>query len=523
MIAFEPELLTSKYASSKARYYTASDYHDLYRSGKATPLKVIETLLGLTTGAGAYSDAWADAHGAEMLAVEAARESTERWAAGKPISVLDGVPIGVKDDTDVKGYINHNGMKYNPAEPFFSPQTESIWPVRKLQEAGAIVLGKNTMHELGADTSGCNVSLFTRTQSVTCRFANMQQVAQGTPTNHLNKAYYPGGSSNGAGSSIGAGIVPIAVGTDAGGSIRIPAHFNGLYGLKPSHDRTMTMQMTMCVTGPLAASVADLTIAYRVMSQPDPACPTQGRFAVSVPPSPSARRVMGVYRDWFNQADPRVRDVCDKALDYFAAKRGYDIVDISIPFLPEAQVAHAGLCIAEMAEKARRRTRNPADYLSLAAAPNKVLLTVGALTPSGDYIKANSMRTVLMRHLAFLFQQHPGLLIMTPTSPMIGWPRDPADDAYGMSNTNISLRNMYYVFLANLTGTPSVSAPVGYVDPEQGEGKLPISLLATGEWGSEEQLLAWAGEAEEYLHGTYPEGRRRPDTWADVIALAGGQ
>ncbi|KAL6876731.1 amidase [Trichoderma novae-zelandiae] len=504
MLEFEPELLTSKHASPKARYYSASDYHAMYKSGTITPLQVVETLLGLTTGGGKYSDAWADAHGAEKLALEAAKASTERWAAGKPIGVLDGVPVGVKDDTDVKGYVNHYGMKYNGSLPTFAVREESAWPVRKLQEAGAIVLGKNTMHELGSDTSGVNV-------------------VQGTPTNHLNNAYYPGGSSNGAGSSISAGIVPICIGTDAGGSIRIPAHFNGIYGLKPSHHRTMTMQGTVCVTGPLAANVADLTIAYRLMAQPDAACPTQGRFALSLPPAPSAGRVMGVFRDWYNRADPPVKELCDKALDYFASERGYQIVDITVPFLPETQVAHAGLCISEMAEKARRRTPNPADHLSLVGPANKLLLSVGAQLSGADYLKANALRTVLMSHLAHLFQQHPGLLIMTPTTPLIGWPRSPKDDAHGMSDTNTTLRNMSYIFMANMTGTPSVTAPVGYVDPAQGEGRLPVGLLATGEWGSEEQLLAWAREAEEYLHETYPEGRRRPDAWADVFALARGE
>ncbi|KAL7943098.1 amidase signature enzyme [Trichoderma barbatum] len=503
MIGFEPELLTSQHASSTARYYSVGDYHELYKSGSVTPLQVTEKLLGLTTGAGKYSDAWADAHGAEKLALEAAKASTERWAAGRPLGVLDGVPVGIKDDTDVKGYINHFGMKYNASLPFFAPQEESSWPVKKLQEAGAVVLGKNKMHELGSDTSGGNV-------------------AQGTPTNHINNAYYPGGSSNGAGSSLSAGIVPICVGTDAGGSVRIPANFNGIYGLKPSHHRTLVMKSTMCVTGPMAANVADLTIAYRIMAQPDAACPTQGRFALSLPPAPSARRVMGVFRDWFNKADAPVREMCDRALEHFASRRGYEIVDISIPFLPEAQVAHAAICISELAEQARRRTPNPADYQSLAGPANKIILTMGSQLSGADFIKSNALRTVLMNHLAFLFQKYPGLLIMTPTTPLIGWPRSPKDDSHGMSDTNITMRNMSYIFLSNMTGTPSVSAPVGYVDPEQGEGKLPVSLLATGEWGSEEQLLAWAKEAEEYLHETYPEGRRRPDAWVDVMALARG-
>lgn len=105
---------------------------------------------------------------------------------------------------------------------------------------------------------------------------------------------------------------------------------------------------------------------------------------------------------------------------------------------------------------------------------------------------------------------------------MIGWPIVPGDEAYGMSDTNTTIRNMLYVFLANLTGTPSLSAPVGYVDPDQGEGKLPIGLMATGEWGSEEHLLAWAGEVEEYLHNATEFGRRRPSEWLDVVDLVKG-
>ncbi|KAF7555058.1 hypothetical protein G7046_g6644 [Stylonectria norvegica] len=504
MLDFEQELLRAKYASSGARYYTSSDYHEMYKSGAVTPLQVAEALLLLitrtTTPAKKYETGWVDSHSKNHLVLEAAKASTERYAAGKPLGVLDGVPVGVKDDTDVKGYNNHIGMKYDPALPVFKVKDESVWPVKKLQEAGAVVIGKNCMHELGSDTSGCNV-------------------AQGTPINWHNNAYYPGGSSSGAASTLSVGVVPICVGTDAGGSARIPASFNGVYGLKTSHHRTMFMKNTMCVTTPLAATVADLTIAYRVMSQPNPDCPIQGRFALSIPPTPSANKVMGIYRDWWNRADPRVAEVCEKAVDYFANKYGYDIVDISIPYVPEAQLAHSAICITEMAEEARRRTPNSADWLSIVGSANKVVLSIGSKTPAADYIKYNSIRELVMRHMAFLFQKHPGLLIMTPTTPMVGWPMVPGDEKYGMSDTNKTIQNMLYIFLANMTGTPALSAPVGYVDAEHGEGKLPVGLMATGEWGSEEQLLAWAGEAEEYLYNGYEGGRRRPSEWLDVMDL----
>lgn len=149
MLEFGPDLVQAKYADSKARYYSAADYHALYRSGKTTPLHVAESLLAITRPGGRYHDAWADSHGKEHLTIAAARASTERYAAGKPRGILDGVPIGVKDDVNVKGYINHFGLQYNASVPWFKEQEESAWPVKMLQEAGAVVIGKLRMHELG--------------------------------------------------------------------------------------------------------------------------------------------------------------------------------------------------------------------------------------------------------------------------------------------------------------------------------------------------------------------------------------
>lgn len=126
----------------------------MYRSGKATPLQVVDALLPLIKQGqhppGKYEDAWAPADGYVQLAIESAKESTDRWAAGNPIGILDGVPIGVKDELSVKGLRNFFGMKYNASMACFKKQDESAWPVKKLQDAGAIILGKNRMHQLGA-------------------------------------------------------------------------------------------------------------------------------------------------------------------------------------------------------------------------------------------------------------------------------------------------------------------------------------------------------------------------------------
>lgn len=152
MVEFGPAQLSPKNRGD-SHHYTASDYHAMYKSGQVTPLQVTRTILELTSKYSKdktiYQDAWADSHGADHLALEAARASTERYAAGKPLGILDGVPIGVKDDLSVKGYIDHEGMEYNKNVPFFTAADKTLWPIAALQDAGAIVVGKQRMHEIG--------------------------------------------------------------------------------------------------------------------------------------------------------------------------------------------------------------------------------------------------------------------------------------------------------------------------------------------------------------------------------------
>lgn len=131
------------------RYHSAGDYHALYRSGELTPLAVVESLLPLIRRdidpKSAHSVAFVDSQ--VDLVLEAAKASTDRFKQGIPLGVLDGVPLAVKDETDVAGYRTMYGRKNN--DKFFDVKTKSSWPVTKWQETGAIVVGKVSMHELG--------------------------------------------------------------------------------------------------------------------------------------------------------------------------------------------------------------------------------------------------------------------------------------------------------------------------------------------------------------------------------------
>jgi Asp-tRNA(Asn)/Glu-tRNA(Gln) amidotransferase A subunit family amidase len=142
-----------------------------------------------------------------------AKASSERWKAGKPLGLLDGVPVGIKVEFEVMGEIHSQGTKF-----IKRVAVKDAEPVARLRAAGAIIVGITNMHEIGIGTSGHNPWT-------------------GSARNPYNISHLTGGSSSGSGSAVSAGIVPIALGADGGGSIRIPAALCGVIGLKPTFGR----------------------------------------------------------------------------------------------------------------------------------------------------------------------------------------------------------------------------------------------------------------------------------------------
>jgi Asp-tRNA(Asn)/Glu-tRNA(Gln) amidotransferase A subunit family amidase len=177
------------------------------------------------------------------------------------------------------------------------------------------------MHELGMDTTNLNPNF-------------------GTPLNPYSPNYYCGGSSGGSAYAVAAGLMPFTLGHDGGGSVRIPSAYCGLFGLKTSHGRvsyrpTSNLAKSTGVPGPLAVNMVDLELAYRVMAQPDAGESDSSLFVAPafVNSSSTERKVLGVYRTWFERADEPVKRACQGALDYLTEKRGYEVVDISIPLI----------------------------------------------------------------------------------------------------------------------------------------------------------------------------------------------
>lgn len=282
---------------------------------------------------------------------------------------------------------------------------------------------------------------------------------------------------------------------------------------------------TNVVLGPLAANMTDLAISYRVMAQPDPSHPVSCKFAPPRPSSLSCPRpkILGICKPWFDRADPAVQKPCRLALDHFEKDLGYKIVDIDIPLLKEGQLAHALTILSEAA------TATP--DISHLTSPNKILLSVSRQTPASDWLLAQRVRQLLMQHLASLFVKYPGLIIVTPTTPNAGWPIREGELWCGFTDANVQLRTMEYVWLSNFTGVPCLTVPVGYTAPAKGKGReedvVPVGLMGHAEWGSEEMLVEWGFEGEEWLGEKVGGGggRRMPsgEAWVDVLGRARGR
>lgn len=356
------------------------------------------------------------------------------------------------------------------------------------------------MHEMGLDTTNLNP-------------------IHGSPLNPYNKLYYPGGSSGGSAAAAGAGLVPIALGADGGGSIRIPSAYCGIYGLKPSHSRvsgrpSASLDPSTGVLGPMASNMIDLELAYRIMATPDPGDAKSALFkapttAPSAGPSAAKKPTLGICTAWIDRADPAVQDLFHQTLAYLTKVPQYSTVEITLPLLPEGQIAHAATILAEIATVPCPRSK--------LTPMNQILLATGAQTPAPEFLQAQRIRHVIMQHLAHLYDQHPGLVVLTAVTPNVGWPVHPGDQAYGASNANMSVRAMEYVWMANFTGCPAISAPMGYVE----KGTVPVGIMGMAEWGAEGELLGVGYDLERYLDEGLVGGRIKPEGFVDVLARAG--
>lgn len=414
-----------------------------------------------------------------------ALESSRRLRAGHPRSLLEGIPIGVKDEMDLVSYPTRAGTPTIGSKPARRDSTV----VQRLRSAGAMLIGKTHMHEIGIHPNGHNVHF-------------------GMARNPYLRDHDTGGSSSGSAAAVAAGWCPLATGADAGGSIRIPASFCGLVGLKPSFGRlSIDSRVPLCWSvahyGPIANCIADCELAFWVMAGLDPGRrPASELDPPTKPPGDngdlSGVRI-GIYRPWFEHANDEIVRVNDQAVEHLGAA-GAKVREIEIPGLNGMRIAHAITVFAEMAASVPSlaiagKRFGPATRLSLAAAR-----TFSAT----DYVTAQRVRTVAIETFNRLYQQEIDLIVTPATAILAPQLADSSIDR-GWSSLWEITESMRFVFPANLTGLPAISIPVGYA----ADG-LPIGMQLMASWGREDLLF----RAGRFLESQIP--RRLPPEYLDL-------
>ncbi|MGB6946065.1 MAG: amidase [Bryobacteraceae bacterium] len=392
-------------------------------------------------------------------ALARAQELDRELTQGVDRGPLHGIPIAHKDLLWTKGVRTTSGSKIFSD---FVPDRDAP-VVAKLADAGAVMVGKTGLHELAYGISSDNPHF-------------------GTIRNPRNPEYSPGGSSGGSGVAVATGMAFVATGTDTGGSIRVPASYCGVVGLKPTYGLinragVQPLGLSLDHVGPLARTVDDARLALHAMSDP----------AKLKPAPPSVREIrIGLPENfYFEVVAPEVKAAVQAAARQ-AEKLGARVIPVRVPDIEALNAAGLVILLSEaaavhQANLARRRADFGADVLAL--------LDQGSLVPAADYINAQRQRKLLLGQFHKLFQDIDCLI--TPSTPITA-PR--------IGQTEITLAGTTYDtrFLTtrfargfNALGFPALSMPCG----ESPEG-LPIGLQIIAR-PFEENLLLALGESLE--------------------------
>ncbi len=444
--------------------------HAQYVAGSITPTAVAQAWIALRLDPQyrrlnafiAYDDA-------QLLRDAAA--STNRYAQGTALGELDGIPASIKDEFSVEGYRTGGGTSFIGVGKTFQDATA----VARLRAAGALIVGKGQMHEIGLGVVGTNLTY-------------------GPARNPHQSAHTAGGSSGGAAAAVASGMVHIALGADGGGSIRVPAAFCGVYGLKPTYGRISSfgsagVVWSMSHPGPIAATVRDTALAYVAMAGADEADAASLRQPEVVVPKIGKRSLTGVrigyMPAWFSHADEEIVARCTEQLTLLR-EAGATIVEIEIPNLEAARVAHTIIITTEMLHGlGDTLIRNQAGLTD----ETRLSLALAREFTSADIAHAQQTRASCIASLRTLFQSvH---CIASPTSGLVAPPIVDTTLPQGMSDLGSTFEIMRYAFLANLSGLPALSMPAGTT-----EAGLPIGFqLMAGPW-QEALLLEIAGAIE---------------------------
>jgi aspartyl-tRNA(Asn)/glutamyl-tRNA(Gln) amidotransferase subunit A len=402
---------------------------------------------------------------------QAAREAEVEIGRGAWRGALHGVPVGIKDLFDVAGVPNTMGSKILRDN---IPETDAT-VVARLKEAGAIVLGKHNLHEFAFGITSENPHF-------------------GVVRNPWNIERVPGGSSGGTAAAVAAGLCAGGLGSDTGASIRAPASFCGIVGLKPTYGRVsragaLPLAWSLDHAGPLARSVADCALLLQAIAGSDardPATSTEAvpDFLAALEQGLAGIR-LGIPREYFFEVvEPDVERLVDEAVATLE-QLGAQVHEVSLPHVMHAQVAGNVIMSTEAAAwHADWLRERPQDY----GADVLQRIRAGLLVHATEYLHSQQMRTLIQGDFASAFSQVD--VVLSPTVPLVAPPIGRTLEAGGPLNVPPRAIANRATVPCNLTGMPAISVPCGF------SSGLPVGLQIMGPAFGEPVVLRVAAAYE---------------------------
>ncbi|MFD0417033.1 amidase [Streptomyces sp. NPDC127108] len=460
---------------------TLADAAAAIRAKELSPVELTESVLERAQAVEGRLHAFVGLRADE--ARRAAAEAAAEIAAGRHRGPLHGVPMGLKDLIDVKG----QPTTASSAVRADHMADEDSTVAARLTDAGAVLLGKTHTHEF----------------------------AYGLTTPQTRNAWdagrVAGGSSGGSAVAVASGAATFAIGTDTGGSIRVPAALNGVVGLKPTYGLVprhgvTSLSWSLDHVGPVTRTVDDAALVLAALTGHDPRDPA----SLTVPREPyppygesdlTGLRV-GVPRTYyFDRVAPGVESAVRDAVDRLR-ELGARLVDVDIPMSRYVQAVQWGLMVPEATAYHEGTLRATPE---LYAPDVRVLLEAGELLLAGDYLRAQRARTLMRRAWARLLAEVD--VVVAPSVPLTAAPV--GQQSVQWADGSVESVSDSYVRLsapANITGVPALTVPVG-----QGEGGLPVGMQLIGRPLGEGTVLR-VGRAYEATRTD--AGRLAPDEGA---------
>jgi len=453
-------------------FLTASQLSNLIETKEVSPVEATEAYLDRIEEVDPKLNSYITITGEQ--AIESARQAEQEIAAGKHRGPLHGVPMAVKDQFNTAGVLTTGGssiLKDNVP-------SEDATVIAKLKEAGAVMLGKLNMSEFA--------------------MAEIYNHPYGTPRNPWDLERNPGTSSSGSGAATAAFLCSTSLGEDTGGSIRGPANFSGLVGLRPTHGRVSRYGVlggswSMDTVGPISRSVEDAAITIQAIAGYD----TKDAYSWDVP-VPDYRSAltgdiqgikMGVIQERMDSLnlDPEFRETVAKAISVLG-ELGASSKDVSIPLAPNAGALTMSILNVEWANLHRPLFEPNFDELDH---NNKIRFLTGSIIPAQAYYKAQKIRAVLRQQILDALEKVDVLVL--PTGPVTA---PPVESVPGIESKEHSLTGLAgrisFTGPFNLAGTPAISVPCGF-----SAAGMPMGLQIVGKPFDEETVLKVAHAYEQ--------------------------